>query len=232
MFKKTINQLMKHTTHFDGYDDNYVKFYQSKRGEGRIEKIISLIKFKNHDAILDIGCGNGMLFDVIKQNPISYTGLDTSLAFIKICKSQYNIYKNAKFACMSLEKFTKKTSSKFNKIFLLDVAEHVDDKTLMQMLQQCKKLLKPNGKIYLHTPNLDYLIEILKSKNILPQFEEHIAVRNEKQYINLFNKVDINNYDLKYLNHYLYPQKLLGIFSNIPVLGKYFKARLLFILYK
>lgn len=111
----------------------------------------------------------------------------------------------------------------------MDFTEHLYDKDLLLILKQINISLRQNGKLFIHKPNADYFLEILKEKGIMKQVSGHDGVRNFEQYKKLLTKSGFKNITVKYLNHFLTIFKPLHLFSYLPIIGKYFKARLLII---
>jgi len=113
-----------------------------------------------------------------------------------------------------------------------DFSEHVGDEEWLQILLSIKSSLKKEGKLYIHTPNGKYFLEIMKNKNfIFSQFPEHIAVRNAKQNIILLEKAGYEIQGVKFLSHYNI-LKYIHLLSFIPWLGSYFQARFFIIAVK
>lgn len=81
--------------------------------EGKAEaehyKIISTCyqRFCSNRTVLDIGCGNGVLFKYLNQlrefDPANYHGIDISSAAIDVCRQKY---RNGRFSCHNYEKNT------------------------------------------------------------------------------------------------------------------------------
>ncbi len=85
--------------------------------------------------------------------------------------------------------------------------------------------MKPNGKLYLHTPNPEFFLEIMKNKNIfLKQFPDHVSVRTPSENIDMIEKSGFKITKVKLISQYTIA-KLLHPLSYIPWIGKYFKAR-------
>lgn len=206
------------------YGNEYVKKYRKKRGEGRLERIIPLLKLSKEDNVLDVGCGNGFLLELISSKVSNYTGLDTSKEFIdeaiNIHPTHQNNFLNEDVAEHS------KTRRRYDKLFLMDVTDHIDNQNLSEILKACKKLLKKKGKLYIHTPNLDYFMEVFKDRGILPQTSGHIAVRNAEEYRTLLKKAGFSSFKISYLAHYQPLLKNTHILSAIPIIGKYFRSRI------
>ena len=85
--------------------------------------------------------------------------------------------------------------------------------------------LKPGRKVYLHTPNLDFAVERLKQRGWLRQFPEHVAVRDAGNNERFFNEAGFTSVVSDTLPHYN-ALHLLHFVAYIPVIGKYFLARL------
>lgn len=136
------------------YDDNYyqespydqnnslIKIYF----QDKLNRISKLIK-DNNSNILDVGCGWGNFLEVVKNNNLSYLGIDLSEEAVKICKR-----KNLNCQKIDLIKLgSKKNLPKFSIISFFQVIEHI--KNPLQYLKSAKKLLKKNGVMLITTPN-------------------------------------------------------------------------------
>lgn len=121
---------------------------------------------KDKEKVLDIGCGEGRLLQIIKPK-INYTGVDFSEKLLEIAKKRYR-GKNYEFITGDITKEdTWKNLERFDKIFCVAVIHHLESKkNQLYVLKQIKKHLKPNGKIYISFWNLwqkKYIVEHFKS---------------------------------------------------------------------
>ena len=102
--------------------------------------------------ILDIGCGGGLVSELLAKAKGKVTGIDENNENIKQAKehaltSSLKIdYKN-----QSLNVFFRKNKKKFDLVLCLEVVEHVDD--VNETLKKITKLVKPGGTIILSTIN-------------------------------------------------------------------------------
>lgn len=206
------------------YNEKYVQKYHKNPGK-RIKGILSKINFKDSDEILDIGCGNGLLYEELPNNRQNYYGIDFSQAFINECKRKYS-GKEGNFICRNVIDFCNENPNKFSKIFMLDFTEHVYDEELINIFKAAANSLKPEGELYIHTPNGDYFLEILKNKGILKQVNGHVAVRNTNKYSKLLKESNFLKQEIKFIPHYNIMRIFNGL-KNIPLIGKYFEARIL-----
>lgn len=215
----------------DLYDSDY--FDRLPRESRRIENIIRELDLDKSDRVCEFGCGTGDVIFAI-SNLVDYClGIDFSADAIKMADDARKERQKScvEFACGDITTICtmEKYHRKFTKVLMMDVTEHIDDGVFSEFLRAAKKILKKQGVIYIHTPNKDSILEIMKDNNfILKQLPGHIAVRNARQYQHILNKEGIQVTSVKYLPHY---NKLVGLidrlFMNLPGLGRYFRSRLL-----
>lgn len=209
------------------YNSDYVNKYEGANSF-RIKRLLNLIKFKKNDIVLDAGCGNGQLLYYIYKKINYYYGVDFSKEFIKraIKKQKKKDISNSKFICSDIEKFCIKKKNYFNKIFTFDFSEHIYDYDFLRIFSKLYYSLKIGGTLYIHTPNGEYILELLKKKNIFKRQIEHIGIRKKTEYIKLLKKAGFNNTTVFFLPHYLKYLAFFDFFKYIPFIGKYFRARL------
>jgi len=178
--------------------------------------------------VCDFGCGNGLLMPHLCPNVDKYFGVDFSEEFIDAANRRKSAlgYNNATFVCADINNFCAQHESCFDAGFAMDFSEHVPDDEWLDILRSIRHAIKPNKKLYLHTPNARFIIEIMKKHNfILKQFPEHVAVRDATENIKLLRQAGFSNINSIALPHYNI-LKYLHILSYAPVVGKYFEARL------
>jgi 2-polyprenyl-3-methyl-5-hydroxy-6-metoxy-1,4-benzoquinol methylase len=107
--------------------------------------------------ILDIGCGRGELPYALAKACAKVTGIDYSSEAIKIANKTFSHDSslNLEYICDDVLDYP--FSSKFDRIILSDVVEHIDEPALQILLMRCKELLSPDGLLIIHTaPNRLY----------------------------------------------------------------------------
>lgn len=108
---------------------------------------------QNNQKILDIGCGNGRLFSILKNKNIEYLGIDNSKELINIAQEKYKNFKNSKFKVKDLLEIN--YNKKFDLIFLIAVLQHIPSEELrIKALKSIKKALKPNSFLIMLNWNL------------------------------------------------------------------------------
>ncbi len=210
------------------YGQKYVNDFVSHQSPKRIRRLLQYISVKPDDKVVDFACGSAMLMEHIAPSVASYTGVDFSLPFIKaaIDNAHNKGFSNVHFEHSQISKFSENHKKEFDAAFAFDFSEHVDDRQWLSILKQIKKTLKPKATLYLHTPNRDFIVEILKEQNwLLSQLPEHIAVRTMKENIGLLQKAGYKTPNVKYLAHYNV-LRFLHPLSHLPMIGKNFSARI------
>ena len=101
--------------------------------------------------LLDIGCGGGLISIPMANLGANVTGVDASSENIRIAKNYAKINKlNIKYVHSTAEKIAMQ-KERYDVILALEIIEHVADYTLF--LRSIKKLLKPQGLLFISTIN-------------------------------------------------------------------------------
>ncbi len=120
---------------------------------------IKLANVQKGDRVLDVGCGRGeIVFQTANLGGVC-TGIDFSKDAIEIAQSIRNehseeIKNRTNFICCNAERMSFPDNT-FDKIFLLDVVEHVSKDELLNILAEIRRILKKDGRLIIHsTPNI------------------------------------------------------------------------------
>jgi 2-polyprenyl-3-methyl-5-hydroxy-6-metoxy-1,4-benzoquinol methylase len=106
-------------------------------------------------AILDAGCGSGMLAALLaRDNPsIRVTGVDNNDQAISFCRGQWKDLPNIRFIQSQIDDLGQLKDESFDGIAFLEVIEHIAEQQAQNVLAEFYRLLKPNGKLVISTPN-------------------------------------------------------------------------------
>jgi 2-polyprenyl-3-methyl-5-hydroxy-6-metoxy-1,4-benzoquinol methylase len=213
----------------DTYDDEY--YLGLPVDSGRIDAIMRLLDLQSDAVVCEIGCAAGHFLAAIAAQIGHGTGIDTAEAAIRAAERIRTEQKleNIEFAAISAQDYAAQPGRQHqcDYVFLMDVSEHIEDDLMLDVLDACRKLLSDDGRLVIHTPNLDYWLERLKDKNIVPQLEGHIAVRNFRQYEDLLQQSGFLIDQRVNLAHYRQPLRTVdSILLPIPFLGRLFASRL------
>ncbi len=188
--------------------------------------------------ILDLGCGNGRLFELLKDKKIDYTGIDDSKKLIKLAKKKYPFVPPLrgginKFLVGNALKLPFKDNS-FDLIYSIAVFHHIPSKELrLRFLKEAKRVLKRDGRIVLTVWYLwsrkyirlivKYSLLKLAGKSKLDFGDLYVPWQNKyqryhhafrkKELIKLFKKAGVKIEKAKYL-------KRRGKKTNVLIIAK------------
>ncbi len=101
---------------------------------------------ENGDRVLDVGCGNGRLLELLKDKNINYTGSDVAEKLIDIAKRKYP---QNKFSVSDARELPF-PSNHFDKVFLIAVLHSIPSEEFrLQILKKIREVLKPGGLLIL-----------------------------------------------------------------------------------
>lgn len=210
------------------YGPEYVDKFEKNQPLSRLSRLMKYVEIPKDADVADFGCGNGLLLTCLHDKVRTYSGVDFSEFFIDTAKKRQKMLGivNAAFFFESIEAFCSRNYEKFDAGFVMDLAEHVPDKEWIRILSAIRNSLKPSGKLYLHTPNAEFFIEILKKNNfILHQIKEHVAVRNVNKNIQMLEYAGFSEFEIKMIPHYNV-LRYLNFLTLTPYIGKYFLSRI------
>ncbi|MCX6760759.1 MAG: class I SAM-dependent methyltransferase [Candidatus Nealsonbacteria bacterium] len=96
--------------------------------------------------VLDLGCGNGRLYELFKDKIVGYCGIDISEKLIEIAKSRYPRARFRVGDALNLPF----SDNLFDNVFGIAVFHHIPSKEFrFKFLNEAKRVLKPKGKLFL-----------------------------------------------------------------------------------
>lgn len=213
----------------DLYRKDYVSAYHQHPGP-RLERLVDRADLSIDMTVADLGCGNGLLLDVLYGRVGTYYGVDFSDEFIARARErqvgQGRDPGTFSFHAQSIGDFCDRHSGMIDRAFALDFAEHLYDDDLVAVFESVRNCLRSDGRFYLHTPNRDFFVEILKARGIMKQLPEHIAVRNASDTTALLERAGFTRVRVEFIAHYLPALSWLDHFSRVPGLGRFMRARI------
>ena len=206
----------------------YAEIFEHTQKPFRLERLIPYMKISRQDKAVDFACGSGMLMEHIAPLVQSYVGVDFSEPFIAIANAKKNTLSitNAMFECSSIQEFCVRYRNTFDIAFAMDLSEHVYDKEWLAILRSIRASLVNGGRCYLHTPNGQFFLEVMKAHNfIVKQFPEHVAVRTIEANVLLLQEAGFRVSKALLMPHYNM-LRFLHPLSFVPLIGGYLKARI------
>jgi trans-aconitate methyltransferase len=183
---------------FDG--DKYQQASKHQKEWGN--RIISGLSLNGNEAILDLGCGDGVLTQHLAQLVPNgeVLGIDASIGMIKTAEQKNG--SNLSFTLMDITKidFTNKYDIIFSNAALHWVNDH------QSLLVNCKKALKPNGIIrwsfggFGNCSNLNevllIVIDMLEYKNLFIGFKWPWYMPHKEEYTELVKNAGYREFDI------------------------------------
>jgi SAM-dependent methyltransferase len=111
------------------------------------EELKFLAKYVNdYEKILDLGCGNGRLYEMFQEKTVDYYGIDNSRRLIEIAQKRYPQFKFQVADALNLPF----SADFFDKVFCLAVLHHIPSKEFrLKVLRNINRVLKPDGLLIL-----------------------------------------------------------------------------------
>ena len=154
----------------------------------RFIKIFPYLKSLKNPKILDLGCGEGQFYDILKEykTDFEYVGVDISKKQIAKARKK-GIYA---VVCDISKKIPFRNNT-FDVIIATEIIEHLFDTT--SFLKKCNSVLKKEGLLILTTPNIASLgnrINLLFGKR--PGCIDY-RIENSPGHIRAFVRSDLKN---------------------------------------
>ncbi len=171
-----------------------------------------------NDRVLDLGSGNGQ--NAIKAaklcKRLTAVEIDHRLQEIAQISAKAKRIKNLKFAKGNLEKTLAFKDDSFDKTIFLDVLEHLNNRD--QILKEIKRVLKPNGTLFLGVPNSQTSWKKLQRSVGLNSFSDpdHKIEFTQKSIINLLKK---HSFIVKDFGLGKYDTSLRGLYDIIGAIS-------------
>jgi 2-polyprenyl-3-methyl-5-hydroxy-6-metoxy-1,4-benzoquinol methylase len=115
----------------------------------RTLKAYHLVAPHIHGNVLEIGCGEGYGVELLYKNADQLTLIDKSRHLSKVIKKNYP---KATTIQNKIPPLTQLESNSFDVVISFQVIEHIKNAELY--IQEIYRVLKPNGKAYISTPNV------------------------------------------------------------------------------
>lgn len=98
-------------------------------------------------AVLDIGCGGGILCEAMAKVGAKVTGIDAECDAIRVAQEHAaNHHLTIEYFCTPVELYN---SERYDVITCMEMLEHVENPAMV--LEHCQRLLKPGGFLFLST---------------------------------------------------------------------------------
>ena len=171
--------------------------------------LLHLIFKRNPQAkLLDIGCGRGEWLQNCRDKGYEALGIDDNQDMVDFSQDLgLNAIKaEAKLFVQSCN------SNSYDFITLFHIIEHLKDEDLFSLLENCQRILKPDGLLLIETPNIDniqvstrtFYIDPTHINHINPDYMDFLLKRvgfYKSRYYFINSEQNIDNIDFNKLIH-------------------------------
>jgi len=120
-------------------------------------------------AVLDVGCGGGILAEAMAQRGARVTGIDLSEKALRV--AQLHLHESGlevKYQNVSAEQLASSSPAAFDVVTCMELLEHVPDPA--SMVAGCARLARPGGQVFFSTINRNpksYLFAVVGAEYVL-----------------------------------------------------------------
>ncbi len=220
-----VDSQLYNKEYFESIDG--AQYFSEDRTAPKFIYAVKISGLTQGDSALDIGCGRGDLMMALAKKGADVTGIDYSKDALEIAQKAINkqpVENRNKLKILHSNATALNFSDQtFDYIFMTDIVEHLYPSELQRCFKECKRVLKPKGKLVIHTaPNRWYndfgypLWEQPVNKILNRLFRQKLLTRPIRTEID--RKVHINEQTILSLKKYM---KKTGFNSKIWLGSEY-----------
>jgi 2-polyprenyl-6-hydroxyphenyl methylase/3-demethylubiquinone-9 3-methyltransferase len=120
-------------------------------------------------AVLDVGCGGGILSESMANRGAQVTGIDLAEKSLKVAKLHLlETGAQVNYQCIAVETLAEQQPASFDVVTCMEMLEHVPDPA--SIIRACATLVKPGGWVFFSTLNRNpksYLYAIVGAEYVL-----------------------------------------------------------------
>ncbi|MEJ6949773.1 class I SAM-dependent methyltransferase [Natronospora cellulosivora (SeqCode)] len=154
-----------------------------------------------HKKVLDFGCGVGSNSFLCKAE--NYLGIDTDKNRIKQAKRNYPDYNFANVEKVELNE------NSFDLILIIAVLHHIPSDELEKIVEDFKKILRPNGEILVIEPC--YYNHCTFNNHFMSFFDKGKFIRSKEEYFRFFQNKNFKIKSYRELSKLLYKEIFFSV---------------------
>lgn len=217
--------------YFEGLHRSHWFTNPPRKYEERNRDTLRVVDARPSDRVLELGSARGDVTFFLARHVREVVGLDASDDALRMAERARLArgIGNASFAKGDVADLSQFGDASFDAVAAIDLVEHVDDPTLISMLVESRRVLKPGGRLGLYTPGRAHYVERLKAHDfLLKQFPQHIAVRRAEAYRRFLSdagfRLDLDTWSVSPFPLVRLVERAL---APLPRLGETFRYRIL-----
>ncbi|MEI2453961.1 class I SAM-dependent methyltransferase [Lysobacter firmicutimachus] len=104
--------------------------------------------------IVDVGCGNGEWLELLRDHGLVGRGIDTNATFVQSCRARgLDAMEGDALALLA-----SMPDESVGAVTGMHIAEHLPFPVLVQLVDECRRVIRPGGMLILETPNPENLL--------------------------------------------------------------------------
>jgi ubiquinone/menaquinone biosynthesis C-methylase UbiE len=171
--------------YFEGLHKSHWFTNPARKYEERNRDTLRVVAPRPSDRVLELGSARGDVSFFLAGHAKEVVGLDAAADALHLAERARAArgIANVSFVRGDVADLSIFPDASFDAVAAIDLVEHVDDPTLAAMLEECRRVLRPGGRLGLYTPDRAHYVERMKAHDfLLKQFPQHIAVRRVEAY--------------------------------------------------
>jgi SAM-dependent methyltransferase len=143
-------------------DAHYLAFEERFRGssdEIRLRLSAYVPLFRDHEPVLDLGCGRGEFLECLREAGIEGRGLDGNAEMVRASRERGLTVEQGDVTGF----VSALPPGSFGGIFAAQLVEHLPPRFLASFLEDCRRALRPDGLLVLETVNPRSLVALVES---------------------------------------------------------------------
>ncbi len=155
------------TDYFEGRAAHIVDL-ESDFQRYRVAKVLELYEPGRDARVVDLGCGWGTFCFALGHRVHEMVGVDFSQKSVDLCNARLESLdlKAVRFVRADARD-TGLDAATFDLVIAADLVEHLYPDDTVATLNECRRILKPGGRLSIWTPHRGHILEILKNRNII-----------------------------------------------------------------
>ena len=202
-----------------------------RKYEERSRDALRVVDPRPGDLVVELGCARGDVTFLLAGRCREVIGVDASAVALGMAEAERarRGVRNVRWLRADVADLSPLATASADAVAAIDLVEHVDDATLAAMLGECRRILRPGGRLGIYTPDRLHYVERLKAHDVvLKQFPEHIAVRRTSDYLRLLASAGFT-VDLAAWSVSPFPlvRRVERALAPLPLVGPTFRYRIL-----
>ncbi len=197
----------------------------------RDRDVLRVVAPRPTDLVVELGSARGDVTFLLAAHAREVVGVDAAPEAIAMAEAERlrRGIANVRWLEADVADLSAVPRASVDAVAAIDLVEHVDDPTLAAMLGECRRVLKPGGRLGIYTPDRAHYVERLKAHDlVLKQFPQHIAVRRLAAYRALLSEagfsVELSTWSVSPFPGVRWFERAL---APLPLLGPTFRYRIL-----